>query len=223
MKRKKLIKKVKVKTSLKLMSGLHIGDSKDNSDIGGIDSPVIRRRDNKEPYIPGSSLKGKMRCLMEQIAGASEVGGGRGNFDDKPVDIQKINYFFGYANDDLPSALIVRDAYLTPESREKLKDSEFTDMPYTEAKMENSINRIKGKADSPRTIERVPAGSEFELNFVINIFEKEGVDIDEVAMLRKGLELLVNDYLGGSGSRGYGHVQIDSENFKLESIELSLI
>lgn len=221
--RKRLQKKINVTASLKLLSGLHIGDSKDNTDIGGIDSPVIRRRDNKEPYIPGSSLKGKMRCLMEQISGASEVGGGmKTTFDNKAPEIQKINYFFGYANDDIPSAIIVRDAYLSDESREKLSNSEFTDMPYTEAKMENSIHRIKGKADAPRTIERVPAGSVFNLNFVINIFEKDGIEIDEMAMLKKGLELLNNDYLGGSGSRGYGHVNIDIDKLEEEQIKLIL-
>jgi CRISPR-associated protein Csm3 len=206
-----------------LLSGLHIGDSKDNTDIGGIDSPVVRRRDNKEPYIPGSSIKGKMRCLMEQISGASEVGGGmRTSFDQKSPEIQKINYFFGYANDDIPSAVIVRDAYLSPESREKLSTSEFTDMPFTEAKMENSIHRVKGKADAPRTIERVPAGSEFHLSFIINIYEKNGINVDELGMLKKGLELLNNDYLGGSGSRGYGHVYIDVDNLKVDPIPLSL-
>lgn len=221
--RKKLKKKIKVTAKLKLLSGLHIGDSKDNTDIGGIDSPVVRRRDNKEPYIPGSSIKGKMRCLMEQISGASEVGGGmRTPFDQKSTEIQKINYFFGYANDDIPSAVIVRDAYLTEDSRERLANSEFTDMPYTEAKMENSIHRIKGKADAPRTIERVPAGSEFDLHFVINVFEKDGIDVDEMGMLKKGLELLNNDYLGGSGSRGYGHILIDIDRLQEESITLSL-
>ena len=68
---KQLIKKIKIQTSITLVTGLHIGGSSENVEIGGIDSPVIKlgTREN-QPYIPGSSLKGKMRCLLEQAAGA---------------------------------------------------------------------------------------------------------------------------------------------------------
>ena len=64
----KLVKKLKISTTIKLLTGLHIGGSKDNVEIGGIDTPVIKiaTKDN-QPYIPGSSLKGKMRCLLEQV------------------------------------------------------------------------------------------------------------------------------------------------------------
>ena len=40
------------------------------------------------PYIPGSSLKGKIRSLLEQIAGSAEVGGN-----------DEINNLFGFAKD----------------------------------------------------------------------------------------------------------------------------
>ena len=70
----KLVKKIKIQTSITLVTGLHIGGSSDNVEIGGIDNPVIKlaTREN-QPYIPGSSLKGKMRCLLEQAAGDSKV------------------------------------------------------------------------------------------------------------------------------------------------------
>ena len=72
---KKLVKKIKMNSTIELLTGLHIGGNSDNVEIGGIDNPVIKiaTKDN-QPYIPGSSLKGKMRCLLEQIAGATEVG-----------------------------------------------------------------------------------------------------------------------------------------------------
>ncbi|MDW8288347.1 MAG: type III-A CRISPR-associated RAMP protein Csm3, partial [Flammeovirgaceae bacterium] len=85
--------------------------------------------------------------------------------------------------------------------------SPFTDMPFTEIKAENSINRIKGTAEAPRFFERVPAGAEFELEFIINIFQGD----DENKLLQtfeNAIKLLENDYLGGSGSRGYGQVRI---------------
>ena len=55
----KLIKKIRVSAVIELLTGLHIGGSGDNIEIGGIDNPVIKiaTRDN-QPYIPGSSLKG---------------------------------------------------------------------------------------------------------------------------------------------------------------------
>ena len=227
---KRLIKKIKVSTTLTLITGLHIGGSKESVEIGGIDTPVIKiaTKDN-QPYIPGSSLKGKMRSLLEQINGISEVGGGTQKngedykFKDKPEKVKEIINLFGFANDNRPSKLIVRDAYLSEYMNEedkkegvkqvdKLKNNEFLDMPYTEGKWENSINRIQGTAISPRQIERIPAGVKFDVNFVINVWEysdgtEDGKEL--YTLLQKGLELIENDYLGGNGSRGYGQVKFE--------------
>ena len=71
----KLIEKIKYTASLTCITGLHIGNSNETAEIGGVDIPVVRRKDNNQPYIPGSSLKGKIRSLLEQSKGASEVGG----------------------------------------------------------------------------------------------------------------------------------------------------
>lgn len=212
-----LFYKTKYTTKLKLISGLHIGDSKDNVEIGGVDNPVVRRKDNQEPYIPGSSLKGKIRCLLEQIKGASDVGHN-----------DEINKVFGIAGRDketIPSRIIFRDAYLDKDSVTMLKESPNTDMPFTELKFENSIDRIKGVANNPRQQERIPAGASFDLEFVINAWGKDANEADANAancldMLKKGLKALVNDYLGGSGSRGYGQVSIDIEGMKPEKIDL---
>lgn len=225
----KLINKIKIETTLTLLSGLHIGDNKDNAEIGSIDNPVIRRKDkDQQPYIPGSSIKGKMRSLLEQIAGVSEIGGGRKqNLDAKSKECQNINYAFGFANDDLPSRLIFRDSYLTGESANELKNSEFTDMPYTEAKSENTINRVTGKADNPRTQERIPAGAKFIIEVVLNDFN-DGKTAEIKNLLLEGFKALNNDYLGGSGTRGYGHVKIDlpgeeGSSWKEEIIEFDKV
>lgn len=198
-----LIKKIKITTKIMLVSGLHIGGSSDNVEIGGIDNPVIKiATKNNQPYIPGSSLKGKMRCLLEQIAGRATVGGDT-----------EIDYMFGSANarNPMPSKIIVRDAYLSEESVRKLTDAEL-DMPYTENKFENVIDRITGTAKDPRQTERVPAGVEFNVEFVLNVWDadKESAMIE---MLKKGINALENDYLGGSGSRGYGQVSFDELKF----------
>ena len=220
----KLTNKIKVETTLTLLSGLHIGGNKDNAEIGALDNPVIRRKDkDQQPYIPGSSIKGKIRSLLEQIAGLSEIGGGRRiSFNQKSEECQLINYAFGFADDDLPSRILFRDSYLTNESATELGNSEFTDMPFTEAKSENTINRVSGKADNPRTQERIPAGAKFNVEFVINDFN-DGKTEKIKQILIKGLQALNNDYLGGSGTRGYGHVKVDlpddeNSNWREETI-----
>ena len=199
---KQLVKKIRIQTSITLMTGLHIGGSSDNVEIGGIDNPVIKlaTRGN-EPYIPGSSLKGKMRCLLEQAAGASQVG------MDKDV-----NNLFGITENrtlktsNQPSKLIVRDAMLSNESKETLLACDNLDMPYTENKWENVIDRTKGVAEHPRQSERVPAGAIFNAEFVINIWDDDEEN-EMMDLFMKGIKLLENDYLGGSGSRGYGQIK----------------
>jgi len=191
----KLIKKINIQVELEILTGLHIGDSSDNVEIGGVDNPVVRRTVDNVPYIPGSSIKGKIRSLLEQIAGSAEVGGNK-----------EINNFFGFAKDNMPSKIIVRDAYLQKESVKALANSEFTDMPYTEVKHENVIQRVTGKAEHPRQMERVPAGAKFDVNFVVNIWDVDN-EKDLLGLLHKGIKALENDYLGGSGSRGYGQVK----------------
>lgn len=199
----KLVKKIKITSTLHVLTGLHIGGSKENVEIGGIDCPVIKVATRKnQPYIPGSSIKGKMRCLLEQVSGAVKVG-----------DDEKVNTMFGTAdkNNTQPSKLIVRDAYLTPESVAALEACDALDMPYTENKFENTIDRVAGKAEHPRQQERVPAGAEFDVEMILNVWE--GDDESELRdMLEKGIRLIENDYLGGSGSRGYGQVKFEDWN-----------
>lgn len=194
---KTLIKKIKVTTTLELITGLHVGGSKENVEIGGIDNPVIRTsvKDN-QPYIPGSSLKGKIRSLLEQIAGATEVGKN-----------SEINGIFGFAKDNKPSKLIFRDSFLNLISEAVLKESDNLDMPYTEGKWENTIDRIKGVASNPRQTERIPAGVSFDVEIIINVWDNDEDGSKSLVLLTKGIEALENDYLGGSGSRGYGQVK----------------
>lgn len=192
---KQLVKKIRINTTITLVTGLHIGGSGDNVEIGGIDNPVIKigTKDN-QPYIPGSSLKGKMRCLLEQIAGSSKVGGN-----------DEINNLFGFSQTNQPSKIIVRDSMLTQKSVEMLKAAEL-DMPYTEGKWENVIDRVKGTAEHPRQTERIPAGVSFDVEFVVNVWEDDKEN-DLINLLKKGINALENDYLGGSGSRGYGQIK----------------
>lgn len=208
-----LVKKIKIMTTIELLTGLHIGGSKENVEIGGIDLPVIKLATKEnQPYIPGSSLKGKMRCLLEQAHKIVE----HGKVGD---DDGKIRALFGYAgkNEAQPSRLIVRDAMLTPESKDMLENSDNLDMPFTENKFENTIDRVKGTAGSPRQIERVPAGAEFNAEFVINVWGGEQEEQNLLKTFKDGIAMITNDYIGGSGSRGYG--QIKFKNWNATQIE----
>ena len=200
---KKLVKKVVYTGTITLKTGLHIGGSNTALNIGGPDKFVVRNPINNQPYIPGSSLKGKMRSLIEIVNGCvsiNEKGEVKASNDPNSVS----GSLFGVATnnkDNKPSRLIVRDAELS--NADKLEN---TDLLYTESKTENSVDRVTASA-TPRTFERVPAGAQFCLNMVLNIFEGE----DEQGLkdtLQQAIQLLQDDYLGGHGSRGYGQVKI---------------
>lgn len=201
---KTLVKKVIYTGTITLKTGLHIGGSNTALNIGGPDKFVVRNPINNQPYIPGSSLKGKMRSLVEIVNGCvsiNEKGEVKASNDPNSVS----GSLFGVATNNKnnkPSRLIVRDAELL--NAEKLGN---TDLLYTESKTENSVDRVTASA-TPRTFERVPAGAQFKLNMVLNIFEGED-EVQLKATLKQAIELLEDDYLGGHGSRGYGQIEID--------------
>ncbi len=206
----KLIQKLIIETEMKIETGIHIGGSSENVEIGGIDNSVIRRAIDNTPYIPGSSLKGKIRSLLEQMRGAPKVG-----------DNQEVNNLFGFSDENKISKLIVRDSYLTDDSIKLLEQSsDFLDMPYTENKYENTIDRVTGVTTDGgiRQTERVPAGVKFNVEFVINVWDEDGDGENLKNLLKEGIKALELDYLGGSGSRGYGKVSFEWE--KIENPEV---
>ena len=207
----KLVKKIIYTGTITLKTGLHIGGTNAALNIGGPDKFVVRNPINNVPYIPGSSLKGKMRALVEIAKGC--ISDGKASNDPKSLSGE----LFGVAtgnSDNRPSRLIVRDAELDLSKPEMFDN---TDLPYTESKTEVAIDRITAKAN-PRTFERVPAGAQFKLNMGLNIFEGENEQrLKETLQL--AIRLLQDDYLGGHGSRGYGQVEIrlDSQDGRTET------
>lgn len=212
-------------------TGLHIGGNSGELDIGGIDNPIIRNVFNREPYIPGSSLRGKMRGLLDRHFDnplEKRIGNVRVHECETPTNYNgcPVCQVFGVApirqlsGKTMPTRLIVRDTFLTPESLKDL-DRADTDTDFTEIKSEVAIDRITAAA-MPRQQERVPAGAIFgPFQIVHSLYTQDGNDWNnqlenEVKLfdtVLKGMELLEDDYLGGSGSRGYG--QIGFENLKL--------
>ncbi len=200
-----------IKGQIELLSGLHIGGGDDTMKIGGIDNGVIKDINSDMPYIPGSSLKGKMRSLLEWDTGVVGLGDGSpfsskliNNviFDDPQMKKRAVNLLklFGDSSSENLygiTRISVGDCRLSDESE---------GMELSEAKYENVIDRQRGTASTPRQTERVPAGVKFDFDIRIKVLEEDSEE-ELMNMVQKGLELIENDYLGGSGSRGYGRVK----------------
>ncbi len=204
-----------------LETGLHIGAGDIEMHIGGTDNPVVKHPFTHEPYIPGSSIKGKVRSLLELKSGLVVKSNG------KPLSMEvakgdkfgeKIVKLFGTSGADTkaketlgPTRVSFADCFLTEEYKEKAQQGEIV---LTEVKAENSINRITGTAENPRFTERVPAGVKF--SFCITLKEFEG-DEGLLDLLLQGLKLLEYDALGGSGSRGYGRIRFEFDDDDLNN------
>ncbi len=194
-------------------------------EIGGIDNPVIKDPRTGLPYIPGSSLKGKLRSLLEKAKNAEQPLEKRGKGEDKFYNRQmkggkgevwihacdksyeevkncEICRLFGTSGrngDNFPARVLVRDAFLTEEFKDRWDE-------VVEIKYETAIDRLTSAAN-PRPVERIPSGVEFEFEIVYNVEDIETKNQD-LKNLFSAMRLLEDDYLGGCGSRGYGKVEI---------------
>ncbi|MCF6464270.1 type III-A CRISPR-associated RAMP protein Csm3 [Clostridium sp. Cult1] len=210
-----MIKRYIIEYILECETGLQIQAGNISFDIGGIDNPVVKNPITDEPYIPGSSLKGKMRSLLEWQEAPEVLIQNEGQvLNDAKYDVCKL---FGVSPGSIPkdkkndnvqekilvSRAIVRDAYLTEESKEMLQ-SQLGENIFTEIKAENSIDRLTSKA-TPRFFERVPKGAEFKGEIVLTQYVEE--DKRLLDLLLEGMRLLQDNYLGGSGSRGAGKIK----------------
>lgn len=194
---------------LELLSGLYIGGNDSGFDIGGADSDVIRNPLTNEPYIPGSSLKGKLKSLLKYHV--KEVDSTEKDIIFKDSNITNIFEPVDEGNVKITRA-IFRDLTLTKESKEELQNILGIGC-FTEIKAENKVNPISGKSDSPRFIERVPAGAMFEGEIVLNVFDGDNKEI-MMENIKKSLKLLEMNYLGGNGTRGYGRIKVEFDEFK---------
>lgn len=220
--------KLIVEGEITCVTGLHIGAGKGSLEIGGADNPVVKDAFGV-PYIPGSSLRGRLRSLLEQTSGLAVpselvyLSKRRGqevriHQSDRPDD--EICILFGRNAGRLdrvtgepietamatPARLTFYDAPLlvdsiTPQMRENLDDE------LTEVKSENAVDRITSQAN-PRTLERVPAGARFSFRIVLDVLCME--DKPLLARVAEAMRLLEDDALGGGGSRGSGRIRFVS-------------
>ena len=213
----------KMTGTLELVTGLHIGAGNTEMHIGGTDNPVIKNPITHQPYIPGSSLKGKMRSLLEWDFGfVSVTDGGPLGFShlkrlkNNEREGEILLSLFGGAPEGGgeesaekigPSRLLFWDCGVNPAWAAEMSEKNLL---LTETKMENTIDRIKGVAQHPRNTERVPAGARFDFALTIRIHDGE----DHLPLILRGLRLLELTGLGGSGSRGYGKIAFRNLTYK---------
>ena len=220
---------------LKALTGLRVGGSREEFDIGGTDNPVIKvpveipdyygegdPLPEGTPYIPGSSLKGKMRSLLEWVYGRVEhmVRNSNGDVEKagKPCTCGRCEVckVFGVGDAKTyeklsleeqpgPPRLRVFDAYPTKETLERLQTALGEGM-FTEIKTENQINRLTSRAN-PRKVERVPAGAVFEGRIVFDCYGDGDRDLFKIVF--EGMRRLEDSFLGGYGSRGSGRVKFE--------------
>lgn len=205
-----------VTATLELVTGLRIGAGDSEMHIGGVDNTVIKHPHTQSPYIPGSSLKGKMRSLLEWRSGAvrpealdwSDYQKTTGSVQ---TEVKRILQLFGISGDNKlgkemealgPTRISFWDCNLKKEWADQVREDNFS---LTEVKSENRINRISGVAEHPRQTERVPAGAQFDFRLSVKKLAGDGDDL--LTTVLQGLKLLELDSVGGSGSRGYGKVK----------------
>ncbi len=207
-----------IRGQIRLKSGLHIGAGDTAMQIGGTDNPVIKHPHTLEPFIPGSSLKGKVRALLELRSGLM------GKTNGQPVqtgllaelkdwrkeECEKILKIFGSSGAEAdeageigPTRVSFADCPLNEEWRQRAQQERLS---LTEVKSENRIDRIRGTAEHPRFTERVPSDTIFDFSVYLKILspDEEGL-LDYLLM---GMKILEMDSLGGNGSRGYGKIEL---------------
>lgn len=195
--------KIKISGTIRVVTGLHIGGDTSFSAIGAIDMPVVRDPITREPIIPGSTLKGKMRTLLARSLGTVPAKGPQGFEGDCP----EVRRLFGSAEKKSDargegmqmSRLQFSDCFLANGDRlEQVFENKF----------ENTIDRLTSIAN-PRQIERVVRGAEFGLDIIYNVEDPAELE-EDFENIRLGLALIENDYLGGGGTRGNGRVKFEN-------------
>lgn len=188
MENEKTMKIIKLNTDIVTVTGLHIGAGREHIEIGGLDLPVIKNPKTGFPYIPGSTIKGKLRFLTEW---ANNLVGNGDPCECGKIDCPVCRIFGSKKNPGEkeekrgPTRLIVRDSEIK---------SDFNLEKDLEIKWENTIDRTTGTAKNPRPRERVVPGTVFGFELVYRIFEinKNG-GLDDIKFFCHVIDALKRD------------------------------
>jgi len=203
-----------ITATLNLVSGCRIGGSDDVLQIGGTDLTCIKDPASGKPYIPGSSLKGKMRSALEKADGSAE-----GANPSKRGPVARVfGPHFDAKHQEGPTRVRFHDAQLAAESQFAL-----------ELKTESVNNRQTGAAMHPRTLERVAPGAKFSLRIDFDVYDMDAnfeyTDLFEkkkhkgkdaiLQIINDGLDLLCQSGIGSGTSRGYGQIEITDDKLSV--------
>jgi CRISPR-associated protein Csm3 len=198
-----------ITATLTLLSGCRIGGSDDVLQIGGTDLTCIKDPATGKPYIPGSSLKGKMRSALEKSTGTAE-----GQNPSKRGPIARVfGPHFDAKHQEGPTRVRFHDAFMQEGQT-----------PVLELKTESVNNRETGTAMHPRTLERVAPGAKFNLRIDFDVYDMDAnfeyTDLQKtrhkgrdaiLAVINDGLDLLCQTGIGSGTSRGYGQIEITGD------------
>jgi len=200
----KLRERLIISGTLEAVTPLHIGSGKPELEIGQVDMPILKDP-NGQPYIPGSSLKGRTRAEAERIAREKgmevctppnvKTMCGTLKRNSNPEEFCICCRIFGTAGDvSVASKVKFRDAYPLGKVESMLERTGI------------AIDREKGTVarGALYTIEAVPAGVKFNLEIVA-----DNLADDELRLLLAALRSVEDSALGGSSSRGFGKVKIN--------------
>lgn len=211
---KKLVKHAEVSGTMEVLSGLRIGAGGSSLDIGGLDNPILRHPVTRLPYVPGSSVKGKLRSLIE-VNGYSTGSFQNPQSNSSPCGCGSCVacWLFGCGNvrnTSEPSRLIFRDCTMQKESVDKLQPLLAEGVFYSEVKAEVTMDRGTGKVGGggPRTMDRIASGSKLDFRMTCRVFEGDNEAVMKAAV-GHALRLLEAEGLGGSVTRGYGQVRFE--------------
>lgn len=209
----------RIEAVVRSVSGLRIGAQDTRLEIGTTDNTVLRNPLSGQPFIPGSSLKGKLRSEWERRLGKTSHDG------KEPCNCAGADCFvcrlFGphkKPNHTLgPTRVRVRDGIAVEQVDDAWVEARSPVTTY--AKPENMIQRNVGVAGSPRDVEVVAAGTCWRLRIDFDVLRLDDAfqnaalgDLRGKAALQeamlKALAFVIRTGIGAGLSKGYGELEL---------------
>lgn len=194
--------------------GIHIGTAYNHYEKGKIDSYTIKDH-NGYPYIPATSIKGKVRYFLDNLELFNPSQQLVNSINEDILQSDKNNFknisnvLFGSHETENNNfefnsmkKIMFKDAKLTTYAEDA---SELYEIK-AENSIEIDIDAVDQVVSNPRIIERTIPELEYKFEIIIIGFEAE----ETILQLFDFVFECISDYgyIGGNGTRGYGQVTI---------------
>lgn len=216
----------RLRARLHLVSSLNIGTGPGELLVGSVDSSTLRNPITSLPYIPGSTLKGRMRGLLESVAAVPTRFSTQRNApgtNQNPVH-ESIEALFGPSPKSLASRRFTVGGstrlsfWDCPVNQEWSSEQQAAGVDILERRTELEIDRGTGQTiGRPRLTECVAAGAIFDFNATLSVFEDEEL----LPLVLDGLKLLEWEGIGSGTSRGRGRLHF--EDLRANGVELQAL